>query len=148
MTYNVCFLSSYMILYGFLNLYLSYNQLKKTPSFLYLCILKPCLRSAGIKCNFMVSYSVCASLLMINAVPLEKVREVCVKLIITILSQETKGMCVFCFLMNSAYPLKYFFSFCKKSVLVNVTVIGQVCVPLRCFNLLRDTSAFQGSGSW
>lgn len=58
-------------------------------------------------------------------------------------------MCIFCFLMNSVYPLKYFFfSFCKKCVLVNITVIGQVCVLLRCFNLLKDTDASQGSGSW
>lgn len=41
-----------------------------------------------------------------------------------------------------------FFSFCKKCVLVNITVIGQVCVLLRCFNLLKDTDASQGSGSW
>lgn len=41
-----------------------------------------------------------------------------------------------------------FFSSVKKSVLVNVTVIGQICVLLRCFNLLKDTNAFQGSGSW
>lgn len=41
-----------------------------------------------------------------------------------------------------------FFSFCKKSILVNITLIGQVCVLLRCFNLLKDTDASQGSGSW